>query len=73
VWAEPKIFNVEYGVTLVTTTLEIITEICHVTAVVHKAVRNTVVCEKWVHFYQTTRRQPPEGSAVPPCLTSHLA
>jgi hypothetical protein len=47
--------------------------VTHVTDVVHKAVKNTVVCEKWVHFYQTTRRQPPEGSAAPRCPSSHLA
>ena len=57
----------------VTITLQIVDEICHVTSVVHKAVRDTVVCEKWVHFYQTTRCQPPEGSAAPRCPTSHLA
>ena len=64
---------VKLVVHIVTITLQIVKEICHVTVVVHKAVRDTVVCEKWVHFYQTTRRQPPEGSAAPRCPTSHLA
>jgi len=81
VWAESKIFNVEYGGTysdhcavhIVTIMLQTVNEIFHVTSVVHKAVRDTAVCEKLVHFYETTRRQPPEGSAAPRCPTSHLA
>ena len=57
----------------VTITLQIVNEICLVTAVVHKAVKNTVLCEKWAHIHQTARRHPPEGSAAPRCPTSHLA